>query len=373
MKKTILLLALILIILTGCYDRKEINKMAIVSGFGFDLDENNDIVLTFQIINPQALGKKGGGAGVEPFWITQTKGEMVLEAIRKTMQHSPNKLYVSHNQIIVIGEELAKKGLNRISDLLLRDEEPREDAFLIVAEGKASDILQTKLPVGSIPAFEIADKVRSTKVSSLAVTSTVIDYAKFLTSDSPGIALGKISKSQDKLDYSGGALFEGDKLIDFLTETEARGYLWLKGDVKGGVIFGEVEEMDTKVVLEIVRSKSGFKPVILKNGQLSFVVQVAVVGRLGEFTNSKKITSLNKWPNLVKAIENKIKSEIKSVIDKAHYTHVDFLGFGNQIKKSLPKEWKKIETSWSSMFPEIPVSFNILVEIAGVGMVKQSP
>ena len=62
MKKILFIIPLILL-LTGCYNYREINELAIVSGISIT-KEGNDIKLTTEVINPKK--EQDASSGEEP-------------------------------------------------------------------------------------------------------------------------------------------------------------------------------------------------------------------------------------------------------------------------------------------------------------------
>ena len=88
--KKILLIIPIIFLLTGCYNYREINELAIVSGISIT-KEGNDIKLTTEVINPKK--EQDASSGEEPEFITYTKkAKSIQEAIRKMIQDSPRKM-----------------------------------------------------------------------------------------------------------------------------------------------------------------------------------------------------------------------------------------------------------------------------------------
>ena len=56
------------ILLSGCWDRVEVNDLSIVTAAAFDKTEDNQIELTLQLFAPKSLssgGGQGGGGGAE--------------------------------------------------------------------------------------------------------------------------------------------------------------------------------------------------------------------------------------------------------------------------------------------------------------------
>lgn len=375
MKQCLLLALLLIIFFTGCYDRRELDDLAIVVGLGVDLADDGDILATVEIVNPQVLGNKSAGGGGEPVWVIESKGQTLFEAIWRMIHQSPNKLFFSHNQIIVIGEELANKDIFLVTDFLLRDEEPREDAYLIVAEGKAGDIIRAKIGIGSVPALAIEKMISSNWATSQAPMSQLIAFAKQTVAKAPGVVLGRIalrSEKEAEISFNGAAVLKRNKLVDWLTETEARGYLWIKDQVKGGTVVVKDTKYGGNISYEIAREKTVCRPKILQNGQMSIEIDIAVTSRFAGLTDSREIENPTAWSEYVLDLEEGVKREVRSVIDKAQTLQLDFLDFGALIKQYYPQIWQKKESNWDKEFPMLPVAIKVKAQINSVGMVKRS-
>ena len=52
-----------MILLSGCWDRVEINDLAIVTAAAIDATDDNQIELSLQVFIPKALGSGGGQGG----------------------------------------------------------------------------------------------------------------------------------------------------------------------------------------------------------------------------------------------------------------------------------------------------------------------
>ena len=129
-----------------------------VTAIGIDPGEDERFTLTFQIINPRNVigGEQKGGVSGPPVAVYETSGENLIEIGRKATQQISRRLYYAHADLVVIGEELARKGIRDVLDLLSRSQEFRENTTVVIAkDGKAKDILNTLTPVDQIPDSKI--------------------------------------------------------------------------------------------------------------------------------------------------------------------------------------------------------------------------
>lgn len=143
-------------ILTGCWDKRELNELAITLALGIDKVEGEDeYEVTAQVVVPSAVSMKDGTGGTAVTLFTEN-GETVYEALRRMTKVSPRKIYPGHLQMLIIGEELAKEGIGESLDLLARDWELRPDFYVVVAKDvTAREILNVTTDLESIPASKM--------------------------------------------------------------------------------------------------------------------------------------------------------------------------------------------------------------------------
>lgn len=179
------------LMLTGCWDRKELNELGIVAAMGLDKDpETGNILLTNQILRPGLLEKNSGGGNESPYEIVITSGATIFEAIRNTVKEFDKRSLHSHIKVIVISEAIAREGLNDIIDLISRSHEIRKSTWLVVSYGsKAQDILGLKHGLAKVQANYMEGIIRRQKISPGVTTSSVIDFIKKM----PGEAIHPVT------------------------------------------------------------------------------------------------------------------------------------------------------------------------------------
>lgn len=142
MKKSLIVIFLVIftLLLSGCWSKRELSELAIVSALGIDkVDDGYSI--SVQIINAGEMSenKSGSQAPVTTYHVT---GQSLFEAIRKLTASSPRRAYFTHMQLVVFGEEFASEGIAEALDFLARDQAIRSDFNFVVAyNSTAKDIL----------------------------------------------------------------------------------------------------------------------------------------------------------------------------------------------------------------------------------------
>ncbi|WP_435922937.1 Ger(x)C family spore germination protein [Paenibacillus sp. DYY-L-2] len=387
-------LLILLVVTTGCWDRSEVEKLAIVAGLGIDLIPGPEpILLTAQIVNPSGLKKEGGGSS-PPVLTLSSKGVSVTDAMRKFAEISPRRLFYGHTRVVIIGERMARAGLRPINDYLERAPELRRTFWMIVTPKTAKDILSASLGQENIPALGIVEMIQEFQHSSSAVVAQQKDFLATLTGKSGAAFASKLelvdeaaageeedsgnpsnnSKNKNQLRLTGTAAFQTDKLAGYLSDAESRGLLWITGRLSGGtVVISCPDDKEDKISLFIERTKSKVTPVI-RDGEIKININVDEEASISEITC--KNMDISK-PDTVKKLEDlqnkEIEERIMMTIKKCQTLKADILQFANAIHTRYPKLWKqKYEENWPEHFSKMEVSVTVKSKIRRVGMTSKS-
>ncbi|ALS28679.1 germination protein GerC [Paenibacillus sp. 32O-W] len=241
------------VLLAGCWDKRELNQLAIVSMVGMDYDRENGMkTIYYQIINPVSGVVSDGGspagneAPVYTFKIdARSYGEM-KSTIHKLLSR---RLFVAHNRALIVSERAAKQGIRDFVNYIEMQPNARSSIPLLVANGPISRIMKTFTPLESVPSDSIDSKLKYLTSDSLIggervkmrdliermqraeaiVLPMVKDTEKRRTSNSNDAAV-QIDANKNNLIIEGGAVFQDYKMVGKLDDTELVWYHLLNGD-----------------------------------------------------------------------------------------------------------------------------------------------
>ncbi|MDD9265650.1 Ger(x)C family spore germination protein [Paenibacillus sp. GCM10023248] len=375
-------------VLSGCWDRHELNDLAITVGVGFD-KSGDEYLVTAQIVNPNEVASKKGAGYSTPITTLSAKGISTLEAARKLTTTAPRKLFSSHLRIVVIGEELAREGVAKVLDGLTRDHEIRSDFYIIVArDTSAAEVLKILTPIERIPANAMFKTLETSEKAWAPTVSVRID--QFITSlaepSTDAVLTGiRIEGAKEKgelktllsdtaprtqLHYSGVALFRQDKLVDWLNENESKGYNYIKGNVKSTMGHLQCPQGGTLTV-EVIRSKTKVKGHVI-NGKPKVHIHVFLEQNVSEVQCEVNLLDPATIQELEKIAADTLKSIMNAVIRKAKENKTDIFAFGEAIEDASPKTWAKIKRDWPDIFAELPVEISTEVQIRRLGTTNNS-
>lgn len=176
MKRSLCLLlsfVVLLPLLTGCWDRHELNELGIMLGLGVD-KEGDRIRVSAQVVVPNEISSKSAGGKGTPVTQYQATGKSLFEAIQSLTETSPRRIFMAHVRVLIFGEEYARKeGIYDVMEALMREPSVRPDYYVMVARNtKASEVLDLLTPLDNIPAEKLFSSL-DVSAKTWAPTTTI--------------------------------------------------------------------------------------------------------------------------------------------------------------------------------------------------------
>lgn len=374
-----------MLILTGCWDRRELNQLGIVSAIGIDKDpDTEEYILTSHVLKPSELSVQNSSSR-KPYNVVTTTAKTIFEAIQKSNNLSDREGFYAHNKVIIVSEELAKEGLLPILDSFKRGKEIRGYNKLFISKNsQAIDLLTLKSSgINPIPGNMYDDLAKNTNHQFGSTSINIINYYKDTIESGIEPVVGVLQIEENKsnptekvIRITGGAAIKNDKLAGYLDETETSGYQLIKGDISTGVIsLPSVLEKNKFVSIEVINTNSKIKPEV-KSGEVSFTIIVNIEGRLTEQQSNiikfkereQQVKYLNK---LEEVAEKQIEEEINTVVKKAQQDFkTDIFGMGKSLFKENPAAWMNVKENWPETFAQVPFKVTAKVNISSSTLFK---
>ena len=370
MKKILLLLLILL--LTGCYNYRELNNLAIVSAIGIDYKDNN-FEVSIQIVNPKKQ-QDSSSANEPDFIIYKSKAKTLQEAFRNVVDTSPNRIYGSHLEILIISEEIAKNHMDKLFDFFAREPEARSEFNSLIAKNSTpNDQISIITPLINLSATNIKTLIE-TNSQNLATTvkstfnETFNQYLNpYLEIILPSLELiGEEEKGQEqeniaqtntnnKVKLSNIAIFKNNKLIGYLSEEESKGLNILLNKANISLISSKYH--DNYIVSEIDNIKTKFDIDVYKKEVNITIKGHSIINEVNSNINIKD-------PKVIDNIDKNIENELKKIIENTIYTtqntyNSDVIGIRDMFYKKDPNYLKKNYSNWDEIFKQIKFNINI--------------
>lgn len=384
-KKWIIFLLLVLLtpfIFSGCWDLREINEIGLVTAVGIDKGtEPNKYAVTVQIANPSSEGSSGGeGKANSDMWIGTEEGSSLFDAARKLSSVSSRRMMWAHNNVVIIGEAIAREGILPVIDFFTHNPELRMKSAVAISNGDAKKYIAAKvgMETPSGVSYILLESYRSLSGESVESHMLYVSAALKKHYSNPlitAINLKKLVKQPGEEDksgessgtvkLSGAAVFKRDKMIGWLSPEETRGVSWILNQTKNTVVtVTDPEYGDKSVAVETHAVKAKIKSKVI-DGMPEITISISGKGDVVEedgFTSQSMSEVKESVAGLVsKKIDKEIRNSLKVIQEKYM---VDVLGFAAIVKAQNSKEWKGgLKDKWQDIFPQITVNVSVEINI----------
>lgn len=364
-----------MLLLSGCWDRTEINDLAFITGSAFDRTKDGKYLLSVQLAVPQGKQGTGNGGPQKKFVVLSGTGKNASEAFEIIQKKSSRRLFTAHRSVIFIGESLGRQGIDDVLDVFAHDPRQRLKTYIMVVRGESGQaVLETKYPFEQVP----IEAVKELEGLRTEMAVTLRDY--FISASSPGISpvLGAIEAQRGSDDgnkqdselfkLAGTAIFKGARIVGFLNGNETSGFLWATDRMRHGRITADLP--DGKGNVGILLNRANRRIVANRKGDRLIVnLRLEGVGSLVENNSRLDISRPANLAAVRTALERSIEEQVRRVVEKLQKQYrTDSIGIGREIYRDHPKQWKRLMEDWDTEYAEAEVSVSVKLSIMGAGM-----
>ncbi len=389
MKKEIIAVILVLSVLLfpGCWSRREVEDLAIVTAIGIDrmvLGGQEKPKLTVLVARPSQLGGQQANTSAETNadWLVSEVGDTLYDAERKLYRRSPRILRIYHNEMVIIGEDSARNGVQDVFDFLQRHKDIRLRTWMFVSRGDASETMKvmpelenmlsqeiSEILVKSMPGTSETLAVDLRRFSEALVTpgwDAVLPVIRTIEPREPkGTKRGEKEAGQTIM-LDGLALFHNNRLAGLMPPEEVTGFLYIIGKTQSGTVVLEHKTESgsiSRITVLMSRASGEIKPVF-REGSLEMEIKIDAEADVVEVQGDAAVGS----PDVIRDLNREFSQKVKSIAEKSLDTaqkkyKTDIFGFGKTVHQKYPDYWREIEQEWSEIYPEVPVTVKVDAKI----------
>lgn len=354
--------------LSGCWDRKEVNELALVMAKGIDQIDDHKIRVSVQIAIPSQVGGSQSGSGKgesgKSFFVVSATGRTVREADEHIQRKLPRRLYLPHLRVILIGDRMARSGLEQVLDHFGRNPPNRlRSAILVAKDSDALPLLQTTYPLESLSG-EAVRKLERQLTGTNTTLMNMLQQASAEGRDSYASAVSLISDdsqgsetSQENKEFAfnSTAIFHNLKLVGYLDAQQTVALQWLNGRLKYTTLTMQVP--NTKGNISIDLSHSRRRAQILCQGK-NIIAQYELSGaamltenNTGLDADNPKVTQ--KFQATVNRYVAQTVTQCLSVVNQK--MDADSAGIGQMVYRQHPYMWQEIKDKWEDQLPKVRI------------------
>lgn len=368
----------IMLLLSGCWDEHELDSMLIITGVALDEATNPEQMdITLQIGETKASSSGSGEANSpeDSVLLLKTTSDTIMGGLIEFNRNSSQRLLLHHNQVLLIGSQLAEQGVEKRIDLFMRDQQARMEVPVVVVEGRAEEVLSAKLTQENISGIFLARALNDQADISEKYQVRLLDFVSRLldTTSAPIASIVKVVKGEDgkdEIQISGMAVFKGDRMIGRLSNDQVLGYIWAMGNVKQS-------DMTTgtdlgKAVFHISALDCKRDVALREDGGVKVTLSIESTLNVSELSGFNGITPGELLPRLEQMAQDEIRKKITDSFNAVRKLNADIFGFGTSVHRKYPKEWKTMNEQWDTLFPDIELDVQVQVHLPSTGQIVQS-
>ncbi|MBP3962712.1 Ger(x)C family spore germination protein [Paenibacillus lignilyticus] len=395
--KTLLVMVLTVPLLSGCWDRLEIEERAVVLGISIDeagkrtqeeresqvtqTAPQTDLVrVTVQIALPGRIplgpGESGGSSGAgtqETLWVLDSVGHSVDDALMNLQQQLSSRLFFGHLRVIVVSESVARRGLENVNDFFHRNSEVRRLAWLMISEGNAKALMKAAPKLERVPTLYLMatldegtrmGKFPSDYIGNFWSNSVKLGEEGFL----PYVAIRK----EQNVQIAGLAYFKGNKMVGHTNASQIGAYMGIKGINPAGYrifvdlggpkknVMTTITHRDKKIVVRIV------------NGLPRFTIHIALEINVEEkLSEAVAIDDSSILKRIEQDEQEKAIQIYRKFLGQTQADGSDIFGFGEYVRAKKPGYWNsrvRTKERWQEMYKEVDFDLDVQINVRRVGM-----
>ncbi|SFF42659.1 spore germination protein KC [Paenibacillus algorifonticola] len=362
-----------LALLTGCWDRKEMDDLALVLASGVDLTDEGQVEITLQIALPTGIPSslQSSGKAANPIVVLSAAGKDSIDAFDQLQQQMSRRINLGHRGVIVIGEKYARQGFDRILDTLLRSSESRYNSYIVTTYGTtAKEILNSPYQLELIPAIGINKLQYNDYSLSIQIDKFIDALSSFDKEPVTGaIRVTKHGSKQQGFILDKAAVYRSNKLVGFLSGDELKAFRLLTRKFDGIHLTTQMEPPTKKqkgtISVQMIKAETNIHTE-LKNGKPEVSIYFKAVAKvLSNDTNMDLSKTINR-------VEERFSEDChKAIMGMLSRTQkkfkADIVGIGREFHIQHPYVWKKIKNDWNMRYPEISIQLITDFRIERVG------
>lgn len=389
MKNKVLNLILVLslaLLLTGCWDRIEIDRRAFVSTIGIDVGNDVDkkeslsedvdinnykdmnmVKITYGFPDLRHMDtQKGTTEGLS----LTVDGYSPTDAYFKAASMSSRSLHFGHSKLLLLSNkvfdypELEKE----ILDYIEREPNLNRSIIMAIVKGNTEDYIKVKPMMEDGIDSYITNLLGNSRITGTISPITLTKYIDMVKSKSISMLPVFDLKSEDEIELEGVAVIENNKIKAYLNNNEIENVQILRSDIGsskkvvtsgGHPIDYYIETVDSNLDIKYIDNKLHLKYSIFTEGDLA-----------GYYTDAKEIEAKD-----IKILEEELNTQMeKELLEVAYRTKndlkLDVLEIEDKVKKYHYKLWESIKDNWSEEFQKAEISIVVKNQIRTVGIIN---
>lgn len=359
-----LLVAIIPILLAGCWDSQENERMLYVYGVGIDYIENEYRIYVQVVSFGNTAKTEQINQDLMQSEVGYSTGKTVNDAFANLYNSVDERLFLGHLTTLIFSEDLLKSGnMNEILNSFTRYIDTRYQTWIYATDKPIEEFfLETPILKKSITLTKLANPLNTYEQNSFIEPVNIRKLIIQLNEPNhlakiPYITIKEVWNTEKGFDpafvIEGVALITPKEFKGYLLKDDAKGLQYLTGETITTYLTTSIDGHDFTFVNRNLRLK--ITP-ITKGNNAKFQIEVSVTSTLRSF-------DLNlSHKDLEKQIEEEIKKEILRTYKKGLELNSDVYRLSEILYRKKLKLWKNTEKDGRIPLSEDSIDVHVTVD-----------
>lgn len=366
------------LLLTGCWDKVELEDRAVVLVIGVDkakggeVDQEEGIPdrYRFSFVNPDTTKAEEGK--VTEYVTFESQALSYNQGITRLLQRFSQYHIYEHTKALIFGEELLEDEvlLKSILDAFWRGHQFNTSMYVFMTHGEASDVLKIKPKMKGLLAYYITGIADNEKYATRVGRVTFLDFVKQLLDNEGDGVIPDLDPHEDGLISSNLGIIKDYKHIAHMDTNDTVAWKWLNGKVQGGII----EIVEGNIAIPFNYSHFARKIYLdkIEDGKIYLTYNMKTEGSIEEYILDRRLLDEAKLASFESKFEEKIRKDSMDLVKKLQEEYkVDILGVRNYLSKYHPKVYEGIKKDFDQYFEKnIIIDVKVDVSIRRLGKIK---
>ncbi len=363
-----------LLVLTGCWDQRHFKNYNLALSVGFDQLENGSIIETVSI--PTIMGSPEGPLKPK-VQIVSSKAPTTLDAREKIDQRIAASFDPSKLQVVLVGEDLAKRDIYPVLDGFYRNPNSNLNARLAVVEGSAKEVISVKTPNESRVSQYITGLLESVVLGTYSTGENLQLISAELMEPGEDFTLPILKKvvqgDEQLVVYNGLGLFHnrsytGEKINqeDAVLFVLMQGQKGKRARITRKVNNDKENEPLNYVTIKVMKIKRDLN-VKVQDGEVKADLSLKISARILEYPHNQ-LVSLQIVNKLSDRLTHVLTKDAKEIVAKTQSANSDVFSIGRRVKAYYPEVWNQMD--WNNEYPNITITPKVEVDVKQHGIIN---
>ncbi|MDH4617675.1 Ger(x)C family spore germination protein [Brevibacillus sp. AY1] len=370
--------------LTGCWDRRELEERASVLAIAVDVDEENEknyrmtvqIPIPIKIAGSSSRSSQGGGSNTDAVKIMSVTGRTITDATNNLQLRLNQRLFLGHTRVLAVSEEIAREGIEHIMDWFRREPQIRRLLWPIIVKGKAASLLEIKPELAQIPVVFIMDLIENGKKMGIIPDKTLGDYFNATSNKAMQPLLNYVEASRNEVKWKGIAIFRNHRMVGSLNPNHTWSLLQIRDKKRGGDVVVKLPGTEDDYVTfrpHFVDTNLEMRLHGAREDGIEAIYHCEVQGDIVEIT--KQGFHKGSPEKFIKDMEALIKREMEEranqMIEKVQKQYnSDIFKLGLKLRGHHYRDYW-IKHDWNQDFKNFPIRVEYTIKLRRLGMEMQ--